>query len=183
MSLNRELIRSYAQALYAAASAANEQHRARRELAPLLAFARQQPGVIRRIGFSLNSPRLDAQAKQSLLAALADAFGLGELCRNWLALLAQRGRFNLLAACIEDFVTVYRAGEGLMHAVVESAFPMSVAELEEIRSALDKATGKRFDIESRHAPSLLAGIRVSTATRRWDLSIRGALERLAQRLA
>ena len=183
MPLNRELIRNYAQALYEAAREQGLQHQVRKELESLCLFAFEQPDLLRRMAFTFMSSRLSWERKKEFLDAFAGAYGLSEMTRRWLSLMARYGRLNLLAHFIDDFIEVYRDGEHIAPAVVETAFPLDEDQQKRLEAALERALGADVELEIHHNPNLIAGLRVRTRKHTWDYSIRGVLERFAAELA
>jgi F-type H+-transporting ATPase subunit delta len=181
LPLSRELIGNYADALYAAARSAGVQEQVRTESERLLEFARGNADVLRRLSFAFKSARVGRSRKKELLSAFCDGLGLGEITSRWVVLTARYGRFALLPYFVEEFVDVFRRSEGLLLATVETALPLTETQKAGMKKALEKALSASVDLEIQENADLIAGVRATVEGRTWDMSIKGALRRLAYR--
>ena len=102
--------------------------------------------------------------------------------RNLVLLLVRRGRIELLPRVAAELRRMWERREGIAHAVVTSAAPLSEPETEAVRAKLAAMTGATVEIETRVDPSLLGGVLVRMGDRLIDGSVRGRLERLRSRL-
>jgi F-type H+-transporting ATPase subunit delta len=102
--------------------------------------------------------------------------------RDLVLLLVRRGRIELLPRVAAELRRLWEQREGIMHAVVTSAAPLSEPESRAIRERLAAMTGDRVDIELEVDPALLGGVVVRMGDRLIDGSVRGRLERLRARL-
>jgi F-type H+-transporting ATPase subunit delta len=103
--------------------------------------------------------------------------------RNLVLLLVRRGRIELLPRVAAELRRLWEQRQGIVHAVVTSAAPLSEAERDAVRDKLAAMTGDTVEIETRVDPSLLGGVLVRMGDRLIDGSVRGRLERLRTRLA
>ncbi len=102
--------------------------------------------------------------------------------RNLVLLLVRRGRIELLPRVAAELRRLWEQRQGITHAVVTSAAPLSDAESDAVRERLVAMTGGQVEIERQVDPSLLGGVLVRMGDRLIDGSVRGRLERLRARL-
>ena len=102
--------------------------------------------------------------------------------RNLVLLLIRRGRIELLPRVAAEVRRLWEQRQGIVHAVVTSAAPLTQEESEAVRDRLAAMTGDTVRIELRVDPSLLGGVLVRMGDRLIDGSVRGRLERLRTRL-
>jgi F-type H+-transporting ATPase subunit delta len=103
--------------------------------------------------------------------------------RNLLALLVQRGRFELLPDVIREFRRLQRRREGIVEARVTSAAALDPADVDAIEARLTALTGQRVELSLSVDPGLLGGLQVRVGDRLIYASIRGRLERLRNTFA
>lgn len=102
--------------------------------------------------------------------------------RNLVLLLVRRGRIELLPQVAAEVRRLWEQRQGIVHAVVISAAPLSAAEGDAVRARLATLTGATIETEHQVDPSLLGGILVRMGDRLIDGSVRGRLERLRAQL-
>jgi F-type H+-transporting ATPase subunit delta len=84
----------------------------------------------------LESPAVSAAKKRSAIARLAELLSLSRPVRNFLWVLIDRRRSNLLHEIAESFEAVIDERRGLVRARVTSAAPIDEAGRERIQQAL-----------------------------------------------
>jgi F-type H+-transporting ATPase subunit delta len=94
----------------------------------------------------------------------------------------RRGRIELLPRVAAELRRMWEQRQGIVHAVVTSAAPLSQAEGDAVRDKLAAMTGDTVELELQVDPSLLGGVLVHMGDRLIDGSVRGRLERLRARL-
>lgn len=109
--------------------------------------------------------------------------GLGEKPRNLVLLLVQRGRIEQLPRVAEEFRRLDDDRQGIVHAKVTSAGPLTDTEVRALTARLEQMTGGRVALETDVDESLLGGVVVRVGDRLIDGSVRGRLERLRNQLA
>src|SRR4051812_45577160 len=111
--------RIYARALFDAASSQSRVPQVREELADFAAMVRD----VEELRELLRNPQLDPRAKASALEALA---GGGEpLVRNFLLLLAEKGRAGELDDVAEEFERLVAASQGQLTVELTTAYELS----------------------------------------------------------
>jgi F-type H+-transporting ATPase subunit delta len=130
----------------------------------------------------LESPAVDRRVKQRVLGVLAGRLGIGETVRNFLYVLVDHRRTNLLREIDAAFVQELNARLGIAEAEVRSARELSAAEKLDILAALERKTGKKIQAHFEQDTSLLGGAVVRVGSTIYDGSVREQLNRLRVQL-
>ncbi|MBN20872.1 MAG: ATP synthase F1 subunit delta [Bdellovibrionaceae bacterium] len=101
-----------------------------------------------------------------------------QLLTQFLMLLAKKGRLALTKDICVALKEVQLEHEGGVWGQLESADPLSVGEISELRESFGKQIGKKIEFDVTTNPSLLAGLKVTLAGVTYDGSLRAQLERL-----
>ncbi|HVS15294.1 MAG TPA: ATP synthase F1 subunit delta [Thermoanaerobaculia bacterium] len=171
--------RAYAKAFFdtagdtAAASAALDE---------LRRFA-QAMEQVPRIAAMAQSPGIPQPVKQETVAQIAETLSLGRLARSLLDLLVENYRLLHLSAIVEAVEELVDRRLGVVKAVVTAADPIDPEQVRRLEDVLGGALGKSVALEVAVAPELLGGFVAQVGSRRYDGSLRGQLDRLAQQLA
>jgi F-type H+-transporting ATPase subunit delta len=128
----------------------------------------------------LRNPQLDPRAKGAALAALTE--GYDELVRNFLRLLAEKGRAARLEEIQREFERLVAREQGQLNVELTTAFELSDDEAREILARIEGATGRRIEATRKVDPDLIGGLILQAGSLRLDASVRGRLERLRQGL-
>jgi F-type H+-transporting ATPase subunit delta len=168
--------RTYARALFDAARDKDRVTTVREELADFVQAMQDVP-ELRAV---LENPQVDRRAKAAALESLlADG---DELLRNFLRLLAEKGRVGELDEVQRVFERLVAAAEGQLDVELTTAFDLSEEESSAIVDQIAKASGRRVRASRNVDPALIGGIVLQVGSRRVDASIRGRLERLRREL-
>jgi F-type H+-transporting ATPase subunit delta len=124
--------------------------------------------------------RVGAATKRERIERLAA--DLHPLTANFLRLLADKRRLEVLAELRPAFRRCLLAERNSAEGVVESARPLDAAQIETLTQSLAGLLGKRVELETRVRPELIAGVRVIVDNKLIDQSAAGRLEGLASRL-
>jgi F-type H+-transporting ATPase subunit delta len=128
----------------------------------------------------LRNPQLDSAAKMSILGELiADA---DELVRNFLQLVAEKGRVGEIEEIARDFERLWAEEEGVLNVEVTTAVELSDEDAGAIVKQIEEASGRSVEASRKVDPALVAGIVLQVGSMRLDASVRGRLERLRQEL-
>ena len=168
--------RVYARALLDAARERGRVAPVREELADFVAAVREVP-ELRSV---LRNPQLDPRAKS---AALETVLGeADELVRNFLRVLAEKGRAGQIEDIAEEFERLVAAEEGQLSVELTTAFELSDEEADAIVHQIEQASGRKVEAERKVDPDLIGGMVLQAGSLRLDASVRGRLERLGQGL-
>jgi F-type H+-transporting ATPase subunit delta len=133
-----------------------------------------------RVAAWLYDARVPAADKRARLDALAGQ--MQPLTANFLRLLADKRRLEVLRELGPAFRRSVLAERNATEGVVESARPLDADELERLAAALGSLLGKRVELTNRVRPELKAGVRVFVDNKLIDQSVAGRLEKLRGRL-
>jgi F-type H+-transporting ATPase subunit delta len=168
--------RIYAKALFDAAKDAGRLARVREELSDFVAAVEQVP-ELREL---LRNPQLDPRAKSGALeAVLGDA---DELVRNFLLLLAEKGRAGQVEEIQREFERLALAEERRLEVELTTAVELDGKEERRIVEQIEHATGRKVDATRKVDPDLIGGVVLRAGSLRVDASVRGRIERLRQEL-
>ena len=130
----------------------------------------------------LNDPSLDDAQRTNLVRVIGDRLGLSGLVQNTLRVLVQRRRLATLPEIAERLLKLSDDQAGIVKATVASAQPLTDAQLESIKSELERLTGCQVALERQQDPALLAGVVARVGDHVIDASLRGRFQELEQKL-
>jgi F-type H+-transporting ATPase subunit delta len=166
----------YARALYEAAKDEDRLAPVREELGDFVEAQRQVP-ELREL---LRNPQLDQRVKASALEELLG--GEEKLVRNFLLLLAEKGRAGEVEEIAREFERLAAEEEGILDVQLTTAVELSDAEAGDVVRQIEKASGRTVEATRRVDPDLIGGIVLQAGSMRLDASVRGRLERLRHEL-
>lgn len=127
-------------------------------------------------------PRLTRKQLVQAAQLVAKSAGLSLLTSNFLALIAQNRRLNIISAVIDAFLDQLASRRGEFTADVRSATSLSAAQQEQLAAKLRELAGGKVHISVREDASLLGGMTVKLGSRLIDASIKTKLARLERQL-
>jgi F-type H+-transporting ATPase subunit delta len=172
--------RSYAKALFALA----------RERQSVDAVARDLDAVVAAVTGEaelqafFERPWISANVKRKVAADIATRLGVSPLVRDFLALVAARGRAGQLHDIAAAFRDDVDRDLGRVRARVRTAIPLTADEKTALQARLSRALeGKQVLLEEVVDPGLLGGFVAEIGSLIVDGSLDGQLARIHQRLA
>jgi F-type H+-transporting ATPase subunit delta len=169
--------RTYARALYEAANERDRVEPVRQELADFVESVDEVP----ELRALLRNPQLDPRAKVSVLEEILGE--ADELVRNFLVLLAERGRAVELTEVQKEFERIVAAEAGQLSLELTTAVELSDKEFRDLVRQIEKASGRPVEATRRVDPDLIGGVVLQVGSMRVDASVRGRLDRLRRELA
>jgi len=130
----------------------------------------------------LESPAVDREAKQRILAALAARMGLDPAVRNFAYVLVDHRRTQMLREIQQALEDELNGRLGIAEAEVISARELNSKERQALAAALERRTGKRIQARYRQDKALLGGAVVRVGSTIYDGSVRQQLARLREQL-
>ncbi len=168
--------RVYANALFEAARGQNKLEPVGEQLGALVEAEREVP-ELREL---LRNPQLDPRARR---AALEDVLtGTDDLLRNFLLVLADKGRAGQLEEIAAEFERLVAEYEGIVHAQLTTAVELSDDEAGKLLQQIEQASGRKVEATRTVDPELIGGIVLQVGSHRLDASVRGRLDRLRRQL-
>ena len=172
----------YAQALadaVLAPGAANNPTQVVAELRSLESTVRES----RELETVLMSPAVPTARKRAVISRIAQVGGFSPLVRNFLFVMVDRRRTDLLPEIAEAFEAAVDERMGFVRAQVTSAAPLSDAQKAEMQAALTQVAGKQVRCEFSVTPELIGGVVARIGSKVYDGSVRAQLGVLRERLA
>ncbi len=169
--------RRYAKALFELAAEPGSREQIARELELLrgvVASAELAP--------MWNNPRLTAEQRRALVAALQRELQLSELLGRFLHCLADAKRLRELPSIEQAFEQLFDESLRRTRAVFRSALPLDETTLDRLRARFTALTEKEVLVRTEVDPELLGGIVVEVEGKIFDGSVRTQLARMAARL-
>ena len=169
--------RTYARALFGSAKEQGRIEEVGEELSTLVEAIQEVP----ELEAVIRNPELDPPAKADALAAvLADA---DELLRNFVRLVAVKGRAPMLDEIAREYDAFVAAEERILNVELTTAYELTDAEAGSIVTQIEDAAGQRVEASRSVDPDLIGGVVVKVGSLEVDSSVRGRLERLRRELA
>jgi F-type H+-transporting ATPase subunit delta len=169
--------RVYANALFEAAQEKGRLEPVRDQLAQFVAAEAEVP----ELRALLRNPEIDPRARAAALEKLLT--GGDEVLRNFLLVLADKGRATQLEEIAREFERLIAEHEGIVHAELTTAVELSDHDAGKLMSQIENASGRKVEASRSVDPDLIGGIVLQVGSHRLDASVRGRLERLRRELA
>jgi F-type H+-transporting ATPase subunit delta len=164
------IARPYAQALFESARAEGSLA-AWVEIADELAALAAHPQVAELVA----DPKLGAPQIFELLSGLMKS-KLPASGANFLRTLIDNGRLAAMPEVAHQLRALKNAAEGVADCLIETAFPLSDAQVNELVGALAKRFGLKLKPEVKVDPDLIGGVRVAVGDHVLDTSVRSRLQ-------
>jgi F-type H+-transporting ATPase subunit delta len=168
--------RVYARALYDAAKEQGSVDAVQQELGDFVAAVRDVP-ELRAV---LRNPQIDPRAKAAALDAITG--GVHDIVRNFLRLLAEKGRIVEVEEISRELDRLVAAAQGQLTVELTTAQELSDDEARGIVDQIAKASGRKVEATRKVDPDLIGGIVLQAGSFRLDASVRGRINRLRQEL-
>ncbi|MDQ7093031.1 ATP synthase F1 subunit delta [Desulfosporosinus sp. PR] len=174
--INGSLARRYSQALFEIASQTS--------LDTIDADLRELTKLIEEneeVKSTLLHPHVSLNVKKSIMdKLLGDDFS--EITRNFFYLLIDKKRENLLPFIQREFSKLADEARQVVEAKVASAIELSASQLEGLKKAIGRMTGKDVRIKSEVRGELIGGVLIQVGDRVMDGTIAHALNRMREDL-
>jgi F-type H+-transporting ATPase subunit delta len=134
-----------------------------------------------KVATALDNPNLSAGDKESLLLSLCGE-RLNREGRNFVRVLVDADRVALLPEIASLFGTLKDDAEGVARARIDSAYPVTDAQLAELTAALEKRFGKKIEATVAVDPALIGGARITVGDTVIDGTVQARLAAMARQL-
>jgi F-type H+-transporting ATPase subunit delta len=168
--------RMYARALFEAAQGEGSVDVVRTELDEFVAALAGSP----ELEAFLASPEVDTGTKAGVLGQVAE--GSNSLVRNFLRVVAEKGRAHEIAAIKEELDALVDRSQGRIAVELTTAFELSDEEAAAIVSRIEQASGRTVEATRKVDSALIGGMILQAGSLRVDASVRGRLEGLRREL-
>jgi F-type H+-transporting ATPase subunit delta len=177
MSLRTSATR-YAKALLDVAVAESDPAVIERDLASIVEAVTHHEELHR----VLTSPRTPQAVRVNVVNALTARANVQPPVAKLLAMLAERGRLELLPVMLDVYRERLLAHRNIVQATVTSAAPLSADRLGELKTSLGALTGKQVQLDTAVDQSLIGGVVARIGSTVYDGSIRTQLQKMRQQL-
>ena len=164
--------RIYARALFEAAQEKGRLTEVRDELVDFARATEEVPELAALLTNRELDPRARAGALEDLLG------GADELVRNFLLLVAEKGRAAELPEIARELERMVADAEGRIEVELTTAVELSDEETAEIVAQIERAAGRTVEATRKVDPDLIGGLILQAGSYRVDASVRGRLQRL-----
>ncbi|MBI4611767.1 MAG: ATP synthase F1 subunit delta [Candidatus Rokubacteria bacterium] len=168
----------YARALFFLAREA----RGEQPVAQELEAARDLVAAHQELSDFLLRPWIKGEAKKSVIAGVAEGAGWSALARDFLGLLAVRGRLDHLPEVVRVYRRLVDEAQGLARAEVRSAVALTEPQRRALAEGLGRVAGRRVLVEDVVDTTLLGGFVARIGSLEVDGSLNGQLARLREQL-
>ena len=131
---------------------------------------------------ALESPALNAEVKRKVIAEVAGKMGLDVAMRNFIYLVVDHRRTEILPEIEQAFLSELNERLGIVDAEVTSAHALKDDEKRQLGSVLEQRTGKKVELRFQIDGALLGGAVVRLGSTIYDGSVRDQLKRLREQL-
>ena len=131
---------------------------------------------------ALESPALNAEVKRKVIAEVAGKMGLDVAVRNFIYLVVDHRRTEILPEMEEAFLSELNERLGIVEAEVTSAHELNDDEKRQLSTVLEQRTGKKVEARFQIDGALLGGAVVRLGSTIYDGSVRDQLKRLREQL-
>lgn len=172
------LARRYARALL---DIGKEERQVRRVLSEVERFA----GLLTEVPAlrdALEAAHINRRDKMAALDAAISSDGFLPATGNFLRLLIEKGRMNVLSQILAELRRLVEELEGIERVEVVSAVPLPGTQRDFLKSVLENQTGKRIELEEKLDPAVLGGMVVKMGSTIYDGSVRTQLSQIRENL-
>jgi F-type H+-transporting ATPase subunit delta len=137
-------------------------------------------GAPQLLEFAAN-PKVDAQEVYQVVTTVLSE-PLSERGVNFLRTVIDNDRLAAMPEIAKQFRELANASSGRSDAVIYSAFPISDAELADLKSVLEKRFGRKLETQVHVATELIGGVRVVVGDEVLDTSVKARLQQMKSAL-
>ena len=130
----------------------------------------------------LENPTISADRRKSLVKKIGEALQFDKSVLNFLDLLVERNRLDLLDEIVIAYQKLMDEKLGIVRARVTSARPLNPAEQQQLAARLQTVTGKKVQMEVAVDTSLIGGVVAQVGSTIYDGSLRQQLQTFKKRL-
>jgi len=124
----------------------------------------------------LENPTVPVEQRKALIKEITSALGSLSEVRNFVDILIDRNRLNLLEEILVTYQKTLDKKLGVVRAAISAAVPLDEAQRNGLVAQLQKATGKKVRMEVSVDPTLLGGVVARVDSTIYDGSLRQQLE-------
>jgi F-type H+-transporting ATPase subunit delta len=126
----------------------------------------------------LSNPAYTIETKRALFKDVIEKLALSTTVANFFFLLLDKNRLSHLSSIIVGYRGLADELSGLLRTTVTSALSLEDKQIEEIKAALEKTTGKTVVLKVEYDQSLIGGVVAKIGDTIFDGSIKTQLDRI-----
>ncbi len=130
----------------------------------------------------LEAAQVNRQDKKAVLQATLAPVGFLPSTRNFLFLLVDKKRMNLLSPIVSELRRLIEQVEGIERVEVSVPMPLGDSQRDLLRSVLEQRTGKQVVLEEKVDAAVLGGMVVKVGSTVYDGSARTQIEQIRANL-
>ena len=131
---------------------------------------------------ALSNPVFGRDQRRKVVDAVLTRTGASKIVRNFFYLLLDRERLSFVVDISRELDDMIDEKAGRVHAEVTSAKPLSPSHEQQLKSSLEKLSGKTVLMTKSEDPALLGGVVAKLGDVVYDGSLKNQLDRLREQL-
>ncbi|MGE5663679.1 MAG: ATP synthase F1 subunit delta [Deltaproteobacteria bacterium] len=172
------LARRYARALLAIGEEDRAVRRILSEVEEFAALTASAP-LLREM---LEAAHINRGDKHAALDAAVASAGFLPVTRNFLLLLVDKRRMNVLPRIVEELRRLIEQLEGIERVEVVVPMPLSSTQRDLLKVVIERQTGKKAELEEKVDPAVLGGMVVKIGDTVYDGSVRTQISAIRENL-
>ena len=129
---------------------------------------------------SLTNPLYPLEARQKVMATIAEKSGADAIMKSFLNLVVEKKRAEILPDIAHEMQVMVDREQNVSHGTVVSAIKLDDSLKSNIQATLEKITGKKVTLETHVDPSIIGGVVAKVGDLVLDGSIRTQLNGLKE---
>lgn len=130
----------------------------------------------------LEAAQINRQDKKAALQAILAPAGVLPSTKNFLFLLVDKKRMNILSPIVSELRRLIEKAEGIERVEVSVPMPLAGSQRDLLRSVLEQQTGKTVVLEESVDPGVLGGMVVKVGSTVYDGSARTQIGQIRMNL-
>jgi F-type H+-transporting ATPase subunit delta len=168
--------RIYANALFEAAKEQGKLDVVRQEVGEFAQAVEQVP----ELRALLETPEIDTNERVGALRSILGE--ADEVVRNFLLLVAEKGRTHELPAIVREFEALVARDEGILDVELTTAVELSDDDARQILERIESVSDRKLRATRKVDPNLIGGFVLEAGSHRVDASVRARLNLLRRQL-
>ena len=134
-----------------------------------------------RVQACISDPKVSTQQLEGLVLGVVGDKLSGD-ARNFVQVLVQNGRLDVMALIRTHFENLKREHEGVLEAKIISALPVSDDQVQQLVSALETKYQRKVTVQVETDAALIGGVKIVVGDKVIDATVRGKLDAMAAAL-
>ena len=127
---------------------------------------------------SLGNSVFEIDERKNIVSDISSKAGFSNLTTNFLTLATELDKFKALINNKEQIINALKKASGILRAEITAASSISDHDLQRVKDALHRATGRQVEISVNIDPSLIGGIITRVEDKVFDNSVKTQLDKM-----